>query len=342
MDRWKGMEEFMAVVETGSFSQAAARLNLAVSQISKRVSELEKRLEARLLDRTTRRVTPTTQGRLFYQASRKLLGEFDRARESLQLDQDSLTGVLRLCCVGGSRPAFQMDLYRAFLDKYRGLQMEVTYHDALPDLTQTGLELALVIGDAESAATDRCFHLCWIDYALAMAPQLHESCGMPATPADLSSLPCILNGDAQWRLSNNQHSVLVPVSGRFASLNMPACIDACLSGHGIFMVPAYSIDSIVASGRLLHVLPDWHIRKSMYAVLPDSEYVPTKVILLMEFLEQTMGSDTGEAGKLIQLLRVSSNNPMALLREMNRNTRRADITGAHPRSNPDGNPVPPP
>ncbi|HQQ63240.1 MAG TPA: LysR family transcriptional regulator [Pseudomonadales bacterium] len=322
MGQWKGIEEFIAVVESGSFSRAAERLGVTASQISKRVAELEKRLQARLLERSTRAVCLTTQGNVFYRACRKLVADFGHACDSVHLDKESLTGVMKLCYVGGSRPAFQMDLYRAFLDKYPGLSMEVTYRDHVPNLTQEGLDLAVVLGEIDSNAPS--FHLCWIDCALVASPTLFTDSSLPATPADLSSLPCVLNGEDHWRLTNGDTSVRVPVSGRFSSLNMPACIDACLSGLGVFMIPTYTIDGMVSDGRLVRILPGWHIRKSLYAMIPSNDYVPVKVILLMEFLEQAMGMDADVAGQLRQMLLKTTSSPMSLLRDVHEGIREAD------------------
>jgi DNA-binding transcriptional LysR family regulator len=332
MALWKGIEEYISVVETGSFSKAAERMEVTVSQVSKRISVLEKKLNVRLLDRSTREVNPTTQGKLFYQSCRKLITEFSHACEDIQLDKGTLTGQLRLCSVGGSRPAFQLDLYRAFLDKYPGLSMEVTYSDHIPSLAREGLDLALVIGDIDITRVERGFHLCWIDYVLVASPSLLETLPLPAEPSDCSSLPCILNGEDHWRLSNGNTSVRVPVSGRFSSLNMPACIDACLSGLGVFMVPAYAANNMVDSGRVVQLLPEWHIRKSMYAVLPSKEYVPAKVILLMEFMDETMGIDTGEAGKLRQMLQETGDTTMQILREMNNGMHQVETTAMQNRS----------
>lgn len=336
MEPWKGMTEFMAVCETGSFSKAAGQLDVTVSQVSKRVAELENRLSVRLLDRSTRSVTPTTQGRLFYQSCRKLLADFDQAREEL-LDKDQLTGLLRLCSVGGSRPAFQMDLYRAFLDRYPGLSLEVLYHDDVPNLVSEGIDLALVLGEASEPAGSARFHLCWIEYALVASPDLLSRYPAPQSPEDLARLPCIVQGNRIWRLARGEQVISVTVAGRFASNNMPACIDACLSGHGVFMVPVYSLDSLLASGRAVAVLPDWRLRQGMYAMIPSPDYVPTKVILMMEFLEQVMGSGEGDAGKLGALLQRTSAQPMEVLRGINQGAKQADLQARQRRR-----PEPPP
>lgn len=322
MGQWKGIEEFIAVVESGSFSKAAERLGVTASHISKRVSELENRLNARLLERSTRIVSPTTQGNMFYQASRRLLADFSHACDSIQMDKSSLTGVMKLCYVGSSRPAFQMDMYRAFLDKYPGLTMEVSYLDHVPNLIQEGLDLAVVLGEVDSAAQS--YHLCWIDSVLVASPSFLSGYALPVEPGDLSSLPCILNGEDHWRLSKRDTSVRVPVSGRFSSLNMPACIDACLSGLGVFMVPNYTADSMINDGRLVRLLPEWHIRKSLMAMIPSYDYVPIKVILLMEFLEQAMGMDADVAGQLRQMLQKTTSSPLSLLQEVNKGIRQAD------------------
>lgn len=323
MGRWKGIEEFIAVVESGSFSKAAERLGVTASQISKRVADLEKNLNARLLERSTRTVDLTTQGNVFYQACRKLATDFGHACDSIQLDKASLTGVMKLCYVGGSRPAFQMDLYRGFLEKYPGLKLDVSYSDHIPNLTQEGLDLALVVGEVDARLSS--FHLCWVDFVLVAAPTLLESVPLPAAPADLATLPCVINGVDQWLLSDGNTAVRVSVNGRFASLNMPACIDACLGGLGVFMVPSYSANSMLETGRLVRLLPDWHVRKSMYALIPHSEYVSAKVILLMEYLEQAMGMDADVAGQLRQMLLKTSSSPMSLLHDLSEGIREADI-----------------
>ena len=188
----------------------------------------------------------------------------------------------------------------------------VIYKDELPDLNKGNIDLALVVGDVDNTFYENAYLLCWVDYTLIASPALMTSHTMPSTPADLAHLPCILNDATSWRLNNGDASHLVDVSGHFSSQNMPACIDACLSGLGVFMAPKYSVEAMLTSGRAITLLPDWQIRKAMYAVIRQSDYIPAKVTLLLGFLHDIMGMDVGDSGKFLRSTTPSARGTAAL------------------------------
>ncbi len=295
MNRWKGILEFVAVIEAGSFSKAAENMDIAVSQVSKRINDLENRLGTRLIHRSTRSIKLSQQGEAYYDSCKKIIEEFNRAEDRVAMAQDSARGKLKLCIVGGSRPAFQVALFAEFLKTYPDINLEIIFCDELPNLIENRIDMALVtglVGDCPYPG----IRLAWVDYQLCASQAFVDKHGVPEHPSELEDYSCIISDTSIWKLHHleEEDDVEVEVSGQWKSMNIRACIDASISGLGIFMMPSFSVDEVFAQKKLVPVLPGWVIRKPLWGIAPHVDYVPAKLTLLQNYLQTFINIDQGE------------------------------------------------
>jgi len=288
MNRWRGIIEFVSVVEAGSFSKAASNLDVGVSQVSKRVTELESRLGTRLLHRSTRLVKPSKQGEVYYESCKKILNEFNKAEDRISIQQDGPTGKLKICYIGGSRPPLQVEVLASFIKRYPDISLEVLFADEMPNLLEEGVDVALGVGDLDETSYQK-LRVAWVDFLLCASPEFIVNYGAPEKPSDLEDIPCIINTSNIWRMTNGEDYAEVDVTGPWESTNMRSCINASISGLGVFMVPSFTLDEEVNAGRLVPVLDKWFVRKPLWALYPQDDYVPAKVTLLRDFLRDVLG-----------------------------------------------------
>lgn len=290
MNRWKGIVEFVAVVEAGSFSKAADNLDIAVSQISKRIHELETRLDTQLIYRSTRKIKLSPQGEAFYQTCKQIMQELENVEESLGSAQNTAVGKLKLCCVNISHPKILISIFSEFLKKHPKINVEFLFSDAMPNLLEAGADLALVVGDVDEEAY-YAVRLTWIEYYLVASPTFIAEHGAPLSPKDLEDFPCIINHSNIWRLSNETDNVSVSIEGQWSSANGAACTEACINGMGIFMVPSFAFEGLAQKQKLQRVLSGWSIRKPLMAAGSYGRGMNEKMRLFLTFLESIMSTN---------------------------------------------------
>jgi len=324
MNRWRGLVEFVAVVDAGSFSKAAENLDIAVSQVSKRINDLELRLDTCLLNRSTRQVTASSQGKIFYKSCKQILQELEHAEENIGVMHDSMNGKLKLCCVGVAQPIFLINIFSVFLKQHPKIALEFIFADTMPNLVEEGVDFALVVGDTAEGLYQS-VRLAWLDYQLAATPEFITTYGEVNKPEDLENIPCVINNDNMWRLGNRDKTVSVSIDGSWRSSNVPACIEACLCGVGVFMLPSYSLDNYTKKGKLVKVLPDWYVRKPLMAVAPQGRHVTVKISLLLKFLEETMGINPPAGAETLKQLIDSHGGRKKILEDVEQSLKRENI-----------------
>lgn len=307
MNRWKGIVEFVAVVEAGSFSKAAENLSVTVSQVSKRVNELENRLNARLLFRTTRSVSVSPEGEGYYQSCKKIMDEFHLAEDRISSNQDEPQGLLKIAFIGGDRPSFQNELIAHFLKRYPHISIEILCLDALPNLVEEGIDFALIVGDPEGDIErnpDAFFRIAQVDCGLCASPTYLDKSEKIHQPSDLEEHLCIVSQSNTWHLTNGTDEASIDVSGCWKSANVRSCVDAMLCDMGIFVISISALEQKIKEGKLSRVLPEWFMRVSIYATLSDMTYVPVKVRLLVSYLYEALGFMPDDDNKdLIDILK---------------------------------------
>ncbi len=290
MYRWEGVNEFVAVAETESFTQAAKRLDVSTAQVSRQVSALETRLATRLFYRTTRRVSVTEAGRIYYQHCRQVLDALDDAERSITNLQLSPRGKLRLTApitYGEKRIA---PLVNEFVVRYPELDVEMNLTNQKLDLVGGGYDLAVRLGKLEDSSmmarrlSSRTLYVC-------ASPQYLAARGTPHELAELAQHNCLQGNLDYWRFQEQGQPRNVRVSGNIRCDSGRALLDAALKGIGIVQLPDYYVQTALDTGQLLPLLTDYREDDDgIWAVYPQTRHLSPKVRMLLDFLVESLGT----------------------------------------------------
>lgn len=251
---------FVSVVETGSFSAAAQRQGISRSLSSKHVADLEASLGVRLLTRTTRKVTPTALGQSYCDDLRDVLVRLDAATEAVRATTASPSGALKI----GSPIFYTLKVLQPylleFMERYRGIQLQVVLDDGTSDLVGEGFDAVIRIGNLrDSSLHARRLHAARI--LLVAAPAYLARCGHPERPADLLRHDCLhftnLPGNNTWPLRRGSRTIRQPVRPSFSSNNTELLHSMALSGQGLALLPEFMVRDDIATGRLTTLMGDY-------------------------------------------------------------------------------------
>jgi len=280
---------FVRVVSEGSFTRAADRLDLSRSVVSKYVTRLEERLGVRLLNRTTRRLSLTEAGQVFYERSRRGLQEFEDAEAEVSHLQEEPRGILRInspmsfgiCHVAPALPQF--------LKEYPGVSIDMNLDDRKLDVIEEGFDVSIRISDMpDSSLVARRLGPC--RHVVVAAPSYLEENGTPKTPGDLSAHNVISyryqESVNNWHFIDRENrQVSVTVSGAMQMNNSLALREALLVGGGIMRTPTFIVGEDIRRGRLVRLLPDYQmLEPSIYLVFPERRHLSPKVRAFVDFM----------------------------------------------------------
>ncbi len=289
MNRWDGIQEFVQVVELGSFTRAAERLGLSNSQVSKRVAHLENRLGVRLLNRTTRRLTLTDEGERYYRSCRDTIDAFERAEGEITRHQDEVRGRLRINITGSFQERFIVPMLADFMRANPGLTVDMDFTDTRVDLVAEGYDLSICPGELEDSSlvarrlADN-FHY------LVAHPDYLARHGQPSCIDDLQQHNCLVGADPVWPLNDGRGSVDFRPRGNWHSNNGAALLGAVRSGLGIALLPFFAVMEEIERGELVHVLATHnHHIQPVWVLYPHNRHVPARVRLFIEYLFEHLG-----------------------------------------------------
>jgi len=290
VDRIDGMQAFVAVAEAGSFSAAAARLGIARALVSKRIAGLEQTLGARLLNRTTRRVSLTGPGHEFLARSQRILAEYEVAASTLSSLHAEPTGRLKLSAPMSFGTAHLAPLVPAFMREHPRLVLELVLNDRYVDLVEEGFDLCVRIGSlADSSLVAR--RLATVRLVLCASPDYLRRRGTPGSAADLARHRGLLYSHAnagsggRWQLSGPDGALAVDVPAALSANNGDVLMQAAIAGEGITLGPSFIVGNALRSGALVEVLGHLAPRPlGLYAIWPANRLLPVKVRLFVDFL----------------------------------------------------------
>jgi len=294
MDRLTALTVFRRVVELGSFAAASRALGLSPAAVSKNISELEAHLTTRLLNRTTRRMSLTEAGALYYDRVVQVLDALEEADSALGPMRRQPSGLLR---VSAPLTLSVMCLSQAvpeFLDRYPEISLDLRMDDRRVNIVEDGFDLAIRASASLEDTALVARKLMTIPYALCAAPRYLERHGAPARPEDLAEHTCIqftLSGHPDaWTFHNGPRTARVPIDGRYKVTSSLAVRDAVRAGFGISLIPWLYVREDLDQGRLRTVLDDWAAPEmAVYAVYPSRRYIPAKVRAFLDFLVEELG-----------------------------------------------------
>ncbi len=291
MDRLRGMQAFVAVVQNKSFAVAAARLGVAPSLISKHIAGIERHLGVRLLNRTTRRVEITEIGQRYYESCVKVLSDLqageDRAREM----QRNPTGSITVRTPHSIAVLYMGQIVSAFTARYPDVQVMLIIEEypahSVASL-ERGLDVALHLGPVFSSnlASRKLAPIHWRPYASRRHLRRH---GAPRTPLELTRRNCLIHlamaPDRVWHFTGPEGKVSVQVSGSLTSNSTLVLRDAALEGMGIAMLPTFCAVPEQESGGLVRLLPAYSgPQRDLSVLYAMDRRLPSRVRLFLDFL----------------------------------------------------------
>lgn len=289
MSRWDGIDEFVATAEAESFSQAARRLGLSTSGVSREVARLEERLQTRLLYRTTRRVSLTDAGRAFLARCRDLIQDRDEALAAVGEEDGEVKGLLRMTCSSAYGERYVVPAVNAFALAHPKLSLHIELDDTVRDIVSEGFDLAIRFGrltDSRLIAK----RLASRTRRLCASPDYLARAGTPTTIADLEAHAGVLGAADAWPFREGEREIAFKPQGRFRCNSGQAVLDATLQGLGICQLPNFYVDPAITDGRLVALLEDnTPADEGVWAVYPHLRLLPAKVRLLVEHLERELG-----------------------------------------------------
>lgn len=289
MSRLSDIEVFTAVVDTGSFSAAARSLGISKSYTSKQIQQLEERLGARLLQRTTRRLSLTAAGRSFHQRCTAIMEELEEAERAVTALQTRPRGILRMAAPMSFGVRYVAPALADFMKRYPELEVEVSYSDRTVDLIDEGYDLAVRGGTLEdSSLVARKFAP--LSGVLAASPDYLAAHGTPQTPHDLKDHACLLytnnRAPGTWAFAGPDGEPFnVRVDGPYRADNGDALIVAAKQGLGIVAQPDFLIGEAIHAGELVPILQGWYrLGGALWVVYPHHRHLSAKVRLFVDFL----------------------------------------------------------
>lgn len=294
MDTVDGMRTFAAVVAEGSFSRAAARLDMSPQLASKYVAQLEDRLGVRLLNRSTRQLSLTEAGRAYYERVRQVLADIDDMENAVGDLTTRARGTLR---INAPMSFGQLHLTRAiaeYQDAQPEVEVDLTLNDRVVDIVGEGFDLAIRIGRLEeSSLVAR--RLAPVRLVVCGAPAYFRRRGVPASPEELAEHDCLRYAYAsdydRWWFERDGRTHSVRIRGPFTANNGDALRVAALAGKGIVLQPTFIVGEDLRAGRLQTVLDDYRIAMlNVHAVYAHRQYLSAKVRTFVDFLAGYFGS----------------------------------------------------
>ncbi len=289
---------FARVVHAGSFTTAAAELGMPKSTVSRKVSELEERLKARLLQRTTRKLSLTDAGRTFYDHCVRIVGEIEDAERAVSRLQATPRGLLRVTAPVNT--TFLGPIVSDYLKRYPEVRLELFCTARVVDLIEERFDLAIRTG-ALADSTLIAKSLGTAQWLLVATPGYLKKHGHPRAPADLKSHACLLFGvgtdSTTLRFENAEGPTQVDVFARLMVSDMDVLHAAATAGLGIALLPSFRCVEDLPTRRLMRVLSDWNAPSTpVHVVYPSTRLVSPKVKTFVEHLHKRMTPSPWELG----------------------------------------------
>ena len=282
--QWDGISEFVNVAETDSFTQAAKKLGLSTAQVSRQVNALEQRLNIKLFYRTTRKVSLTEEGQVFYQHCRGVLDGLDAAERAITNLQLKPQGKIKLTAPVTYGEQQVLPLVNNFMMQYKDIEITAYLSNQQVDLVDEGFDLAIRLGKLSDSTmmakklADRTNYVC-------ASPAYLDKFGIPHSLSELDKHSCLLGTRDYWHFNDTGKEKNIRVAGKLRCNSGFGLVDAALKGLGIIQLPDYYIKEHLSNGSLITLLDNYKVPdEGIWAIYPQNRHLSPKIRLLVEYL----------------------------------------------------------
>tara|TARA_R110001583_G_scaffold183806_2_gene342599 strand:- start:12296 stop:13171 length:876 start_codon:yes stop_codon:yes gene_type:complete len=291
MNAWDGISECIAVAECQSFTGAATQLGVSIAHVSRQITALETRLGSKLFYRTTRKVTLTEAGLIYYQHCRQLRDGLDDAERAISSLQDTPRGKLKLTAPTTYGETVIAPLINDFVARYPDLEVQCRFTNQKLDLILEGFDLSVRLGRLEGTSSavmsqrlsSRRLYVC-------AAPAYLAKRGEPHSLSELSRHNCLPGTLDYWRFEEERRERTIRIHGSITANSGQALLDAARKGIGIVQLPDFYVDPYIASGELVPILTRYQPSdEGIWALYPANRHLSSKVRMLVEHLGWYLG-----------------------------------------------------
>ncbi|MDK1286144.1 LysR family transcriptional regulator [Pseudoalteromonas umbrosa] len=284
MDRWVGIDEFVAVAVCGSFTGAAEQLDTSVAQVSRRVKTLEGTLGYQLLNRTTRKLSLTTEGNVFLSHAKHLQHALDDATSALRQRDSQPAGKIKMTAPVMYGEQYIMPLVNEFMTLYPNIQIDMELNNNKLDLIEQGFDFAIRLGNLKDSSM-RARLLSHRQTLVCGSPEYLAKSVPVKSIKDLEQHVCLVGRSSVWRFLDNGKEHQMNAKGRLRCNSGWALVDAAKQGLGLAQLPHYYLIEAIEKGELVEVLNTYRPEsEGIWAVYPPRRYLPTSVRELLEFI----------------------------------------------------------
>ena len=288
MDKFQEITTFTAVVDAGSFVKAADRLNMSKAAVSRHLVDLETRLGIRLLHRTTRKLSLTEEGELFYERCKEILETIESAENEITSHTEDVSGQIRINAPFSFGIRKLAPLWGIFHQKYPKVTLDVVLSDRLVDVVDEGYDIDIRIA-ALTNSTMVSKKLTTTRIILCASPTYLKEHGTPKKPADLMNHQVInysyWAGKEEWSFDGPNGGESVNIKPFMQTNNGDTCLSAALAHQGIVLQPSFIVGDAIRAGDLVEIMPKYKsIELGIYAIFPTRKHIAPKVRVLIDFL----------------------------------------------------------
>ena len=282
--QWEGISEFVYVAENESFTLASKKMGISTAQVSRQISALEKRLNIKLFYRTTRKVSLTEEGRIFYQHCRGVLDGLDAAELAVTNLQSKPQGRVKLTAPVTYGEQQILPLVNDFAVQYSELEVTANLSNQQVDIVEEGYDLAIRLGKLADSTLMAKKLGTRTNYVCA-APSYLEKHGIPHSLSELNKHNCLQGSLDYWHFVDNGKERNIRIRGRLRYNSGYSLVDAALKGLGIVQLPDYYVQQYLESGELISILDNYREPdEGIWAVYPQNRHLSPKIRLLVDYL----------------------------------------------------------
>ncbi|WP_417499686.1 LysR family transcriptional regulator [Methylophaga sp.] len=295
MDTIDSMKTFLQVIESGSFTKAAERLETSSANVSRAISALEQHLSTRLLHRTTRRIALTEAGQRYLLRCEQILANVEEAEAEARDAQMNPVGRLRLHTMPALANKYIVKAVTAYRELYPAVSFDITLANRIPDLIEEGIDVSIIMAPQLSDSSLISKIIGQTYSILCVSPDYLAEYGMPTTPTEVEAHQCIKMASTvlpldHWEMTSDHGDAIIEIKNSPFQVNVSSTVkEAILHGMGIGMVPIFNVTNELASGSLIRVLPNYRgTLFNVYALYPSRAYLDAKTSSWVDFLRDNL------------------------------------------------------